>query len=459
MAVLALADLTACGESGTPTVTEPDQVAVSRVDVSPATATISPGSTQQFTAIPKDAAGNTLTSRTVVWISRNSPVATINSSSGLATGVSAGTATIMGTSEGKTGTTTLTVQDPTEREALVALYNGTDGGNWTNSTGWLLSDNPCDWFGVTCFLGHVTRLDLGSNNLTGSVPSELGNLTGLEFLTLWSNNLTGSIPAELGNLTALRDLRLWSNDLTGSIPVELGNLTALRNLSLSSNSLTGSIPAELGNLAALSDLNLTGNELSGPCLKEESSKTESIDLEEERSGASALRKLVEAHRNRTADVAVTTVTASERQKDGGFLKNYKAFQDRLVSLGLADLTQIHPIAHWDISFFGHSYWADSSMAALEAAIHAVLHPDIPISYAAYCAEVGLDPETKPRDAKWRNRLCDTQIVWSHIHHGRDVLVTSDDDFYKESKTERLAELGVGKVLPPSAAGERLPTAL
>ena len=62
-----------------------------------------------------------------------------------------------------------------EREALVALYNSTDGGNWTNNTGRLLSDDPCGWFGVTCLSGRgVTEVSLDSNNLTGSIPAELG---------------------------------------------------------------------------------------------------------------------------------------------------------------------------------------------------------------------------------------------------------------------------------------------
>ena len=150
-----------------------------------------------------------------------------------------------------------------ECEALVALYNSTDGDNWTDNTGWLVSADPCSWFGVTCSGGQVFRLFLQTNNLTGSIPAELDNLTALRDLLLGRNNLIGSIPAELGNLTALRDLRLNQNNLTGSIPVELGNLTALTLLYLNQNNLTGSIPAELGNLTALTLLLLFDNNLTG----------------------------------------------------------------------------------------------------------------------------------------------------------------------------------------------------
>jgi Leucine-rich repeat (LRR) protein len=91
-----------------------------------------------------------------------------------------------------------------ERDALVALYNSTDGANWTDNTGWLgAAGTECDWYGVTCTSGQITTLSLGSNNLSGTIPTELGNLTSLIQLNFFNNSLTGTIPAELGNLTNL----------------------------------------------------------------------------------------------------------------------------------------------------------------------------------------------------------------------------------------------------------------
>ena len=91
-------------------------------------------------------------------------------------------------------------------------------------------------------------LDLSDNNLTGSIPPELGGLAGLRVVYLENNSLTGAIPPELGNLPNLRLLSLLANNLTGSIPSELGNLVSLEVLWLQSNNLTGRIPPELGNL-------------------------------------------------------------------------------------------------------------------------------------------------------------------------------------------------------------------
>lgn len=82
---------------------------VNRVVVAPSTASIVAGTTQQFTDTLKDAAGNLLTGRVVVWTSSDTTIATVDSTTGLATGVAAGSATITATSEGKSGNATLTV--------------------------------------------------------------------------------------------------------------------------------------------------------------------------------------------------------------------------------------------------------------------------------------------------------------------------------------------------------------
>ena len=90
-------------------------------------------------------------------------------------------------------------------EALVALYNAADGGNWTDNTNWASTQPLTDWHGVaTDSNGRVTRLSLSSNALSGEIPAELGDLTNLQELYLDSNTLSGAIPAELGGLTSLQ---------------------------------------------------------------------------------------------------------------------------------------------------------------------------------------------------------------------------------------------------------------
>jgi len=146
---------------------------------------------------------------------------------------------------------------------LVALYNATDGANWTNNTNWL-SDRPIDeWYGVSCVSGRVNSLDLNNNNLTGNIPPEIGELTQLTWLDLGWNKLTGNIPPEIGKLTQLSNLYLSANKLTGNIPPEIGKLTQLSNLYLGVNNLTGNIPSEIGKLTQLYALQLSYNNLTG----------------------------------------------------------------------------------------------------------------------------------------------------------------------------------------------------
>lgn len=146
--------------------------------------------------------------------------------------------------------------------ALVEIYNSTNGPNWSNT--WDLNQPIDTWYGVTVNgFGCVGVLDLIDNQLNGSLPPELGDLTNLRYLYLAENQLTGSIPTEIGNLTNLSKLDLQENSLNGSIPTEIGNLIELQHLYLDYNQLTGSIPIALQNLSRLEYLHLHANQLSG----------------------------------------------------------------------------------------------------------------------------------------------------------------------------------------------------
>jgi Leucine-rich repeat (LRR) protein len=148
----------------------------------------------------------------------------------------------------------------TDSLALVDLYNSTNGPGWTYKTNWL-TGSVKTWYGVTVTNARVTNLEfyIYGNNLNGTLPASLGNLTALKSLLLVNNSkLIGSIPTEIGNLTALQTLKLHNTSLEGPIPVEIGNLTALQTLYLS-GTLSGSIPSSIGNLSALKEFYLYGS--------------------------------------------------------------------------------------------------------------------------------------------------------------------------------------------------------
>ena len=110
------------------------------------------------------------------------------------------------------------VTNETDREALVALYDATDGPNWSNDTNWL-SDRPIgEWHGVTTDRsGRVREILLSENGLSGEIPAELGSLANLLGLNLSENQLSGTIPSQLGGLSNLTELALNDNQLSGCV--------------------------------------------------------------------------------------------------------------------------------------------------------------------------------------------------------------------------------------------------
>ncbi|MBO1352143.1 MAG: putative Ig domain-containing protein, partial [Hormoscilla sp. GUM202] len=81
------------------------------------------------------------------------------------------------------------VLNASDYAALLALYHGMNGENW--QTKWDISSSTppkasvvSDWHGVTVEEGRVTKIELIENSLSGTLPSELGNLSNLQVLNL-----------------------------------------------------------------------------------------------------------------------------------------------------------------------------------------------------------------------------------------------------------------------------------
>ena len=159
-----------------------------------------------------------------------------------------------------------------EREALVKFYYAANGDKWLHNDNWC-SDKPVgEWYGITTDdRGFVREITLSSIQMTGVLSPAIGELVYLEILNLGRNSietndynqLTGTIPVELGKLSRLKWLNLSYNQFKGKIPEELGNLVNLAGLYLSDNQLEGSMPSWIGNLVNLVGLNLSNNQLSG----------------------------------------------------------------------------------------------------------------------------------------------------------------------------------------------------
>ncbi|CAL8993991.1 unnamed protein product [Prunus brigantina] len=114
---------------------------------------------------------------------------------------------------------------------------------------WNDSSQLCSWTGVT-WIGNFSSLNslsLGSNNLQGSIPNELGRLKSLGSFRLGRNNLSGMV--FVGG----------ANRFTGNIPASLSNASGLQVLDFG---FTGKLPGEsFGKLQSLVKLNFDENRL------------------------------------------------------------------------------------------------------------------------------------------------------------------------------------------------------
>src|SRR5438093_815821 len=188
------------GKSGTATITVTN-VPVASVTVNPATASIQTGSTQQLSAVTKDSAGNTLTGRVVTWSSSNTAVATVNSS-GLVTGVAAGSATITAISEGKSGTAAITVIVVPVASVTVSPASASIsiGATWQfsavtkDSAGNTLTGRVVTWASSNTAVatvsgtGLVTGVTAGSATVTATSEGKSGNAS----ITVTSGGGTGA---------------------------------------------------------------------------------------------------------------------------------------------------------------------------------------------------------------------------------------------------------------------------
>ncbi|CAB9505249.1 LRR receptor-like serine threonine-protein kinase [Seminavis robusta] len=106
---------------------------------------------------------------------------------------------------------------------------------------------------------------LYQNRLSGTIPTELGLMSTVEWIMLERNDFTGTVPSELGALEKAMLIYLHENDLSGTIATELGLLTStMRQIYLHTNSLTGTIPTELGQLSEIFwRLRFDSNNLTG----------------------------------------------------------------------------------------------------------------------------------------------------------------------------------------------------
>lgn len=119
-------------------------------------------------------------------------------------------------------------------------------------------------------LANMEIIDLSQNAISGSIPTQYGDLRSLTKISLNSNQLSAAIPSELGKIDDLIFLKLANNNLSGMIPSELGNLESLEEFTLIGNpQLGGTIPRELCDIAVNITRQAVGCQVGCTCCMDE----------------------------------------------------------------------------------------------------------------------------------------------------------------------------------------------
>ena len=192
------------GKQGTATLTVVPP-SVQTVTVSLAASTVEVTRTTTATAVLRDAGGNTLTGRQVTWSTGNAAIASV-STSGVVTGVTVGSTTVIGTSEGKTGSTTITVVPPPVATVTVAV-------------------NPASIVtGATSQATFVAR-DAANNVLTGRVVAWSSSNQAIATINATTGAIA-AIAAGTSTITATVEGRAGSAQLTvTAVSTAVGTIT------------------------------------------------------------------------------------------------------------------------------------------------------------------------------------------------------------------------------------------
>ncbi|KAJ8753788.1 hypothetical protein K2173_000042 [Erythroxylum novogranatense] len=168
-------------------------------------------------------------------------------------------------SSGLDFTEAATFANESDRLALLDFKNLITQDPWKIMDSWNDSIKFCNWTCVLCSLnnGRVITLNLHSQELAGSIPPSIGNLTYLTGIIMFNNSFHGELLQELGRLMYLQHINLTYNYFQGKIPTNITNCKYLSVIAFAGNNFIGDIPYQLSPLSRLVVLELGSNNLTG----------------------------------------------------------------------------------------------------------------------------------------------------------------------------------------------------
>jgi len=144
-----------------------------------------------------------------------------------------------------------------QRYALLTFYFATNGPSWTQNDNWLVKNDECTWYGITCSDGVVSSIGsdgfdaddvLGGNALKGFIHADIALLEAVTEINFYANpELKGSMPSSIGNLRQLQWLKVDSCGIEGSLPTSMGDLSNLSVFRINANAFTGPLPSSISS--------------------------------------------------------------------------------------------------------------------------------------------------------------------------------------------------------------------
>ena len=172
------------------------------------------------------------------------------------------------------------------------------------------------------------------------------------------------------------------------------------------------------------------------------------DFLERRDFSPSMDKCLQLASEGRLEIGIPAICGSENLPDCMRPDSFSLFHEKLEKVGLSRADLLLPIGHSDLTFWDLCLWPDAEQIALERKIHDILFPCHAYDLKpreAFPDQLGYDRQRQ----KCINRKCDVLVAWTHIHYGRDVLLTRDKNFMKQSKLPQLLALGAGRVVSPS----------
>lgn len=116
-------------------------------------------------------------------------------------------------------------------------------------------------------LRKLQVLNMAHSRFMRHLPTEIGKLRSLQFWQMpgsfETNQVSGTIPTEFGNLKKITEFMMENNTLSGTLPSEIASMELLEKFTVQDNQLSGTLPYNIGDLTYLNWWDTFGNKLEG----------------------------------------------------------------------------------------------------------------------------------------------------------------------------------------------------